>query len=168
MSETFPRQLPYRADIDGMRAFAVLAVIVFHALPTKLPGGFIGVDVFFVISGFLISSLILDQQQRGAFSLADFYARRVRRLMPALLTVLFATFVAGWILLLPNEFSDLNTLILSGVFFVPNIQLWSQAGYFAANADTRPLLHLWSLGATASTLLQRHSAIARMTFSCRK
>jgi peptidoglycan/LPS O-acetylase OafA/YrhL len=129
-----------------MRAFAVLAVIAFHALPAKLPGGFTGVDVFFVISGFLISSLILDQQQKGSFSLADFYGRRIRRLMPALLTVLAGTFVAGWFILLPREFSDLDRLILSGVFFVPNIQLWSQAGYFAGNADTRPLLHLWSLG----------------------
>jgi peptidoglycan/LPS O-acetylase OafA/YrhL len=115
-------------------------------LPGRLPGGFIGVDVFFVISGFLISSLILDSVQQGAFSFGQFYARRIRRLLPALLIVLCAVFAAGWFINLPQEFSDLNKLILSSIFFVPNIRLWWEAGYFGANPNLRPLLHLWSLG----------------------
>ena len=85
----------YRADIDGLRAVAVLSVLVFHAFPAALPGGFLGVDIFFVISGFLIFSIIYQNLQRGNFSIADFYQRRIRRIFPALLTILIATFIAG-------------------------------------------------------------------------
>jgi peptidoglycan/LPS O-acetylase OafA/YrhL len=146
MREPLPHQLPYRADIDGLRALAVLAVVTFHLRAASLPGGFTGVDVFFVISGFLISSLILDAVERGDFSFAEFYARRIRRILPALITVLCAALVAGWFTLLPLDLVDLNKSILSGVLFVPNLQLWSEAGYFTRDANARPLLHLWSLG----------------------
>jgi len=146
MRAPVPHQLPYRADIDGLRAVAVLLVVAFHAWPLTFPGGFIGVDVFFVISGFLISSLIFDALQKGNFRFADFYARRIRRIFPALLIVLAASFAAGWFLLLPGDFRDLNRLVASGVFFVPNLTLWSLTGYFGPDPEKTPLLHLWSLG----------------------
>jgi peptidoglycan/LPS O-acetylase OafA/YrhL len=136
----------YRRDIDGLRALAVLSVLVFHSFPEDLPGGFIGVDVFFVISGFLISSLIFASIRNGSFSFASFYYRRIRRLLPALLAVLCAVFAAGWFTQVPHDLEDLNKLILSSVLFVPNFTLWAQAGYFAGDPMLRPLLHLWSLG----------------------
>jgi peptidoglycan/LPS O-acetylase OafA/YrhL len=146
MRSPLPHQLPYRADIDGLRAIAVLLVVIFHAHPEQLPGGFIGVDVFFVISGFLISSLLFESAETGSFSLREFYARRIRRIFPALIIVLAATFLAGSIFLLPQSFSNLSKLVLSSTAFVPNFRLWSEAGYFAGDPNTRPLLHLWSLG----------------------
>ncbi|WDZ96638.1 acyltransferase family protein [Herbaspirillum sp. WKF16] len=136
----------YRPDIDGLRAIAVLAVVIFHAFPEWLPGGFVGVDIFFVISGFLISGILLDSLQDGRFSIADFYARRIRRIFPALLLVMLACFVAGWFILLPEEYRELGKHMLGGAGFVSNIVLWSEAGYFDASADSKPLLHLWSLG----------------------
>ena len=146
MRAPLPHQLPYRADIDGLRAIAVLSVIAFHAFPDTVPGGFVGVDVFFVISGFLISSLIFDALAHGRFDFANFYARRVRRIFPALLIVLAATFAAGWVMMLPRDFRTLGTLIASGALFVPNLTLWTQTGYFAASPEKTPLLHMWSLG----------------------
>ena len=143
MRAPLPHQLPYRADIDGLRAIAVLSVVAFHAFPLTAPGGFVGVDVFFVISGFLINSLILDTLRKGTFRFADFYARRIRRIFPALLIVLAATFAAGWFMMLPREFRALNTLVASGALFVPNLTLWTQTGYFAADPQKTPLLHLW-------------------------
>ena len=146
MRPPLPHQLPYRADIDGLRAVAVLSVVAFHAFPDAMPGGFVGVDVFFVISGFLISSLIFDTLHQGQFRFAEFYARRIRRIFPALILVLAASFAAGWVLMLPREFRTLNTLVASGALFVPNVTLWTQTGYFAASPEKTPLLHLWSLG----------------------
>lgn len=146
MRAPLPHQLPYRADIDGLRAVAVLSVVAFHAFASQAPGGFVGVDVFFVISGFLIGALILDALQKGTFRFADFYARRIRRIFPALALVLAATFAAGWFLMLPRDFRTLNTLVASGALFVPNLTLWTQTGYFAADPQKTPLLHLWSLG----------------------
>ena len=138
--------LTYRPDIDGLRAVAVLAVVAFHAFPSWMKGGFIGVDVFFVISGFLISTIIFKNLDRGIFSLAEFYARRVRRIFPALVVVLTVCVGLGWLCLLPGELNQLGKHVFSGAGFVSNLVLWSEAGYFDNSAETKPLLHLWSLG----------------------
>ena len=136
----------YRPDIDGLRAVAVLSVVIFHAFPNVLRSGFVGVDIFFVISGYLITSIILEGLERDRFSFATFYARRIRRIFPALLVVLATCLIAGWFLLLPDEYSLLGKHTLAGAGFVSNIALWLEANYFDAAADTKILLHLWSLG----------------------
>jgi peptidoglycan/LPS O-acetylase OafA/YrhL len=136
----------YRPDIDGLRAVAVLSVVAFHAFPAWMKGGFIGVDVFFVISGFLISTIIFENLDRGTFSFAEFYARRIKRIFPALLLVLIASFAFGWFALLADEFKQLGKHIAAGAGFISNLVLWSEAGYFDNSAETKPLLHLWSLG----------------------
>ncbi len=135
----------YRADIDGLRAVAVLSVLLFHAFPKLLPGGFIGVDIFFVISGFLISTIIFESLARREFSFVDFYARRIRRIFPALITVMLATFIAGWFILFPDEYKQLGKHMVGGALFVSNFVLWRESGYFDAAAESKPLLHLWSL-----------------------
>ena len=136
----------YRAEIDGLRGIAVLAVVGFHAFPDYFPGGFVGVDVFFVISGFLISSIILRQLSRSQFTIADFYTRRVRRIFPALLVVLAACLLFGGLVLLPNELEELGKHIGSAALFASNFTLWFESGYFDTTAEFKPLLHLWSLG----------------------
>lgn len=136
----------YRPDIDGLRAIAVLSVVAFHAFPNWLPGGFIGVDIFFVISGFLITSIIFENLEKGTFSFAEFYARRIRRIFPALILVLITSFVIGWFVLLADEYKQLGKHIAAGAGFVSNLVLWSESGYFDNAAETKPLLHLWSLG----------------------
>jgi peptidoglycan/LPS O-acetylase OafA/YrhL len=136
----------YRPNIDGLRALAVLAVIAFHGFPEYVTGGFVGVDVFFVISGFLISGIILDETRVGLFSLKRFYVRRVRRIFPALLLVLLASLLAGWWLFLPADFVRLGKQLAASAAFVSNFYLWFQSGYFSPDARTFPLLHLWSLG----------------------
>ena len=148
MSEATPHlsHPKYRADIDGLRAIAVLAVVIFHAFPSALRGGFIGVDIFFVISGFLISTIIYENVRNETFSFRDFYSRRIRRIFPALLVVITATFLFGFFILSPDEFSALGKLVAAGIGFVANLVLWSEAGYFDAATETKPLLHLWSLG----------------------
>ncbi|HYR05562.1 MAG TPA: acyltransferase family protein, partial [Gallionella sp.] len=140
------RKSDYRSDIDGLRAIAVLAVVVFHAFPSLLLGGFAGVDIFFVISGFLISKHIWEELNAGAFSVKTFYARRVRRIFPALSVVLLACLVMGWVLLTPAEYEQLGKHVVAGAIFVSNLVLWKESGYFDNAADTKPLLHLWSLG----------------------
>lgn len=137
---------PYRADIDGLRAVAVLAVLVFHAQPSWLPGGFIGVDIFFVISGYLISSIIFRELAAGRFTLRRFYERRIRRIFPALALVLLAALALGWFRLLPTELVQLGKHVAASVGFVQNLWLWHEVGYFDPAAETKPLLHLWSLG----------------------
>jgi peptidoglycan/LPS O-acetylase OafA/YrhL len=136
----------YRSDIDGLRAIAVLLVVAFHAFPNALPGGFVGVDVFFVISGFLITGIIVTAASEGRFDFRDFYARRVRRLFPSLATVIAAVLVAGWFSLLPDEYAQFGKHSLAGTAFVSNFALLRESGYFDAASDTKPLLHLWSLG----------------------
>ena len=136
----------YRPDIDGLRAVAVSFVLIFHAFPEVLPGGFIGVDVFFVISGFLITGIIVAELEAGSFSIANFYFRRVRRIFPALITVLSATLILGWFFFLPNEFISLGKNVYAGALFFPNLMLLSEVGYFDTAAQLKPLLHLWSLG----------------------
>jgi len=136
----------YRPDIDGLRALAVLSVVIFHAFPSALRGGFIGVDIFFVISGFLISTIILSNLENNSFRFSDFYGRRVRRIFPVLLLVLIACFAFGWFAMLPNEYKQLGLHAGSGAGFVANFAFWRETGYFDAAAETKPLLHLWSLG----------------------
>jgi peptidoglycan/LPS O-acetylase OafA/YrhL len=139
------RSPAYRPDIDGLRAVAVLAVVAFHAFPDWVPGGFVGVDVFFVISGYLISTVILDNIARDTFSFRTFYARRIRRIFPALLIVLAAVYGIGWFVLFAVEFKQLGGHIAAGAGFVSNLVLWNESGYFDSLAETKPLLHVWSL-----------------------
>lgn len=136
----------YRPDIDGLRAIAVLSVISFHAFPTWLEGGFVGVDVFFVISGYLISRIILTSLHTGQFSILGFYQRRVLRIVPALTVVLIAVFAVGIALLLPSDLRDLGAHTLGGAGFFSNLLLWRETGYFDTSSSAKPLLHLWSLG----------------------
>lgn len=136
----------YRPDIDGLRAIAVLAVVAYHAAPGRMPGGFIGVDIFFVISGYLISSILLNSLDKGRFSILEFYERRVRRIFPALSLMLIACSVSGWFLLLSDEFKQLGKHTVAGGVFISNVALWNESGYFDDAADFKILLHLWSLG----------------------
>ncbi|MGJ5130635.1 acyltransferase family protein [Bradyrhizobium oligotrophicum] len=145
-SEHGPHQLKYRPDVDGLRAVAVICVVLFHAFPTLLPGGFVGVDIFFVISGYLITSIIVSDVDDDKFSFLTFYARRVRRIFPALLTVLVACLVAGWFLLLSDEYEQLGKHVAGGGAFIANFIFWKEANYFDTGANTKILLHLWSLG----------------------
>lgn len=136
----------YRADIDGLRAIGVLLVVAFHAYPNSVKAGFIGVDIFFVISGFLISTIILQNIQNNSFSFSDFYSRRISRIFPALTLILSSCLVFGWLTLLPDEFKHLGKHVAGGATFISNFLLWGESGYFDLSAETKPLLHLWSLG----------------------
>jgi peptidoglycan/LPS O-acetylase OafA/YrhL len=139
--------LKYRRDIDGLRAVAVIAVVLYHAFPRLMPGGFIGVDIFFVISGYLITEIIVGGLDGPAgFSFADFYARRIRRIFPALIAVLFATLAAGIWIFLPSELTSLANNAIASALFNANLMLLSETGYFDIDANQKPLLHLWSLG----------------------
>ena len=135
----------YRPDIDGLRAVAILSVVIFHAFPENMPGGFIGVDIFFVISGFLISTIIFSSLERDRFSLFEFYVRRIRRIFPALILVLVACLALGLFVLFPSEYKQLGKHTAAGAGFIQNIILWREGGYFESAAETKPLLHLWSL-----------------------
>lgn len=135
----------YRPDIDGLRALAVLSVVAFHASPAWLKAGFIGVDMFFVISGYLISSIILENLAGQSFSFATFYARRIRRIFPALIVVMAGTAALGWFALLAEEYRQFGWHLLGGASFLSNYFLWQEAGYFDQAAHAKPLLHLWSL-----------------------
>lgn len=139
-------ETPYRADIDGLRAVAVSLVILYHGFPRAVTGGFVGVDVFFVISGFLISSNIFRTLETGTFSFSAFYARRVRRIFPALAVVLASVLGFGFVVLLPDELALLGRNVSGGAGFVSNLLLWHEAGYFDQASIYKPLLHLWSLG----------------------
>lgn len=136
----------YRADIDGLRALAILCVVGFHAFPEWFKGGFIGVDIFFVISGYLISTIIIGSLERNSFSFVEFYIRRINRIFPALLLVLITCFVFGWFSLLADEYKQLGKHIAGGAGFISNFLFWNESGYFDNAAETKPLLHLWSLG----------------------
>jgi peptidoglycan/LPS O-acetylase OafA/YrhL len=145
-AENLPRSRQYRPDIDGLRAIAVLSVVGFHVFPGQLKGGFVGVDVFFVISGFLISSIIIDDLRGNSFSIWRFYARRIRRIFPALLVVLAACLAFGWFTLMIDEYKQLGRHTFAGAGFFSNLALWGESGYFDSAAEAKPLLHLWSLG----------------------
>jgi len=135
----------YRPDIDGLRAVAVLLVVIFHAFPSLIAGGFIGVDIFFVISGFLISGIIFTNLEHNSFSLVEFYRRRIKRIFPALLLILISSFIFGWFVLLSEEYRALTKHIMGGVSFLSNFILWHESGYFDTRSELKPLLHLWSL-----------------------
>jgi len=140
------RHLAYRPDVDGLRAVAILSVLGFHTFPRLVSGGFVGVDVFFVISGYLISSIILAGLESGHFSLRQFYARRIRRIFPAAISVLVACFMVGWLVLLANEYSQLGKHIAAAAGFSLNLVLWRESGYFDTVAALTPLLHRWCRG----------------------
>lgn len=145
VNQSSPYKSAYRSEIDGLRAFAVLSVVAFHAFPSWLKGGFIGVDVFFVISGFLITTHIFENLDKGQFSFADFFGRRIRRIFPALILVMASSLVFGWLGLLADEFAQLGKHVASGAAFITNFILVDESGYFDNAAETKPMLHLWSL-----------------------
>ena len=136
----------YRPDIDGLRAIAVMLVVAFHAFPEAIPGGFIGVDIFFVISGFLITGIVVRELDQQRFSLAAFYSRRIKRIFPALIAVLFVTLVLGWLWMLPAAYAELSADVFASAAFFSNIALLLHSGYFDIESGKKPLLHLWSLG----------------------
>lgn len=136
---------PYREDIDGLRALAVLPVLLFHFHVPGFSGGFAGVDVFFVISGFVIARSILLDIEAGRFTIAQFYFKRVRRILPALLFVMTLTTIAAIILLLPTDLTSYGKSLSASAFFIANFYFWKSSSYFAPEATTNPLLHLWSL-----------------------
>jgi len=140
-----PAQQVYRPDIDGLRAISILLVVLYHGFPKVVPGGFIGVDVFFVISGYLITSQIYGQTKAGSFSFLSFYARRIRRIFPPLIAVLIFVGVYGYFRLNLNDFTQLYKHIAAGSVFISNFVLWQEAGYFDQQSSLKPLLHLWSL-----------------------
>lgn len=142
------KNLAYRPDIDGLRALAVLAVVVYHLNKKWLPGGFVGVDIFFVISGFLITGILQKEMKSGTFSFYNFYMRRVRRILPAAFTTILVTLLAGILILLPNDLVDLSRSSLAAAASVVNIYFWLflDTSYFASSSETVPLLHMWSLG----------------------
>ena len=135
----------YRADIDGLRGISIISVVLFHARMPGFSGGFVGVDVFFVISGYLITGIIYGKLNEGTFTFEEFYVRRVRRIFPALSIVYICTFVAGLILSLPNDFRAFGKSLISSASFVSNYHFYGQAGYFDASSLSKPLLHTWSL-----------------------
>jgi peptidoglycan/LPS O-acetylase OafA/YrhL len=137
--------MTYRPDIDGLRAVAVLAVIFYHMGSSVFPGGFVGVDVFFVISGYLITSIILADIESSRFSLLGFYDRRIRRIFPALFVVLAATSVAALVFFLPSDLKSFGKSVFATTVFLSNMLFWRESGYFDAPAEEKPLLHTWSL-----------------------
>lgn len=137
----------YRPDIDGLRAVAVLSVVIYHAYPGKLVGGFVGVDIFFVISGYLISKMIFQDSKNRDFSFMSFYFRRARRILPSFLILVSSLLIFGWFGLLATDYESLGKHAFSGAAFISNLTLWSEeAGYFFERGEFKPLLHLWSLG----------------------
>jgi len=137
--------LAYRRDIDGLRAIAVIAVVLFHFGVPGFTGGFVGVDIFFVISGYLITSIIWNQRQGGRFSFVEFWARRARRILPALFVMIIAVLAVGWFLLAPKDYEELGRSVRYQVMFISNILFMKQDGYFDVASDLKPLLHTWSL-----------------------
>jgi peptidoglycan/LPS O-acetylase OafA/YrhL len=137
--------LLYRPDIDGLRAIAVLVVLLFHCFPSFLSGGFVGVDVFFVISGYLIGRTSFSEILAGNYSVRVYFARRARRIFPALIVVILSVLAAGWWLLLPVEYELLGKHVGGAALFISNWQFWREVGYFNTEASLKPLLHLWSL-----------------------
>lgn len=138
--------MKYRSDIDGLRAIAVLSVVIFHLNVGLLPGGFVGVDIFFVISGYLISKIIYAETGNGSFSIAMFYVRRARRILPAFLSVIVATSIAAYCLQYPSELANYAKSAIASALFSANIYFYATLNYFSPSADEIPLLHLWSLG----------------------
>ena len=137
--------MKYRPEIDGLRALAVIPVILFHAGFDLFSGGFVGVDVFFVISGYLITTIIIEDLELKRFSIINFYERRARRILPALFFVMLLCIPFAWKWMLPNQIKDFAQSIVAVSLFVSNIQFWRESGYFDSDTDEKPLLHTWSL-----------------------
>jgi len=137
--------MDYRREIDGLRALAVLPVILFHAGFETFSGGFVGVDIFFVISGYLIATIILAELEQGKFSIVNFYERRARRILPALFLVMLVCIPFAWIWLLPSDMKDFSQSLVAVSIFASNILFWRESGYFDTTAELKPLLHTWSL-----------------------
>ena len=137
--------MEYRPEIDGLRAVAVVPVILFHAGFGLFSGGYVGVDVFFVISGFLITSILMKDLDRGEFSIVKFYQKRIRRLLPALFLVVFCSLVAGWLILMPAEFQDFFESVIAVIFCSSNFLFWQESSYWDTSSELKPLLHTWSL-----------------------
>ena len=138
--------MDYRREIDGLRAIAVIPVILFHAGLPFFSGGFVGVDIFFVISGYLITSVLFRDIKSGGFSFSYFYERRVRRIAPALLLVMFVSVLLSWFVLLPADMKAFSQSLVSITLVSPNLFFWLQTDYFSPAAEMNPLLHTWSLG----------------------
>lgn len=139
------KSIQYRPDVDGLRTVAVASVIFFHFEVPYFSGGYVGVDVFFVISGFLISSILFAELESQRFSILGFYERRARRILPALFFALAGTVLAACLLMLPNDVAEVGESVLATLAFIANFYFWQSSGYFAGAADTQPLLHMWSL-----------------------
>lgn len=135
----------YRREIDGLRAVAVVPVILFHSGLPLLPGGFVGVDVFFVISGYLITTLLVQELDAGRYSISGFYERRARRILPALFVVLVVSVPLAFLFMLPFQIEDFSSSLAASVLFLANFYFLSQVGYFSPDAELQPLLHIWSL-----------------------
>ena len=135
----------WRNDITGLRALAVLPVIFYHAFPNLLPGGFLGVDIFFVISGYLISGIIFRNIKQGTFSYLDFYSKRIKRIIPNLLLLFLFVLFLGYFILFTDDYDNLGRHVYSSAIFIENFRLLSEVGYFTEDAVRKPLLHLWSL-----------------------
>ena len=138
--------MKYRSEIDGLRALAVVPVVLFHAGFKPFSGGFVGVDIFFVISGYLITSIILSEIRQGNFSLLNFYEKRARRILPVLFVVQFFCFLYAWCLLLPSEMASFSKSLIAVSTFMSNLFFWSERGYFGTTTELKPLIHTWSLG----------------------
>jgi peptidoglycan/LPS O-acetylase OafA/YrhL len=136
----------FRKDVQGLRAIAVISVVLFHANKSIVPGGYTGVDIFFVISGFLISGIIIDELEKGTFSVGEFYRKRIRRIFPALYPMIAFSLLAGYVLLSPIDFKELAQTTLGAIFFSSNLVFFHLSGYFDSSAELKPLLHTWSLG----------------------
>ena len=144
-AQVLAEPLAFRRDVNGLRALAVVSVVAFHVDRSVVPGGFVGVDIFFVISGYLISRILFAELSADAFSLREFYAKRVRRIFPALIVVILTVWIAGWFLLDPPAFTELGRQQRDGAFFSLNFRQIAETGYFDLASEARPLLHLWSL-----------------------
>ena len=141
--------MKYRAEIDGLRALAVLPVILFHAGFELFSGGFVGVDVFFVISGYLITTILIEDIENKRFSIVNFYERRARRILPALYVVTITTAIASTLILFPEQLKSFAKSLISVPLFSANFYFWSERGYFGESSDLKPLIHIWSLAVEA-------------------
>src|SRR6185295_8529275 len=138
-------KIGYRADVDGLRAVAVLPVLLFHSGFSVFSGGYVGVDIFFVISGFVITAKLIEDMERGNYSIAAFYVRRIRRILPALVATIVVSYIAALLLFLPDALEDFSKSVIATATFVSNLYFWKSSGYFETAALDRPLLHTWSL-----------------------
>jgi len=137
--------MKYRKEIDGLRTLAVLPVILFHAGCTTFSGGFVGVDIFFVISGYLITTIIVDEMEQGSFSLLNFYERRARRILPALFFVMLCTLPFAWFWMLPQDLKSFSQSLVALPLFASNVLFFLTSGYFDTANELKPLHHTWSL-----------------------